>query len=472
MDIKDIAKEIRAVLKGAFPATKFSVKSSRFSQGSSVDTSWTDGPTKTQVNDLIGEYGTRSQFINTDRTHTVKLANKAVDAWKVQNPEYAHITIIWIGETQCYGAELSGFNSGDDIGFCEDSINEFVRNSTFENVNFILATTSKQKEVSVPQSQLTPQPQPSNQAPELVEVLTKTASQPHKLESVKPVVNVEVGSQEMPKPEGELIYRTDINRVVDVFSRVTSVEMYCEAYDWQAQNLREIDIVQDIYAHALNTELYQIAENKYKTLQSNSSTWFVITTKNRQDVQLTSQPELEPSQPDALEADALEAERKQAYAQYIASWQEADALEVKLTAKRKESKELGEKLEEIKAKIESKRLEKVKATRPPKATEIILTRVEGPSSECKKPVTVKTFAAADKVLRQWAKTAPDDGAYDKCDIILNLASGNIHKTRFDLMRSHVFGSQLHQQLEKQFNTKLSSSDASIWCGWQANRAVL
>ena len=176
------------------------------------------------------------------------------------------------------------------------------------------------------------------------------------------------------------------------------------------------------------------------------------------------------AQPDALEADALEAERKQAYAQYTVSWQEMDALEAKLTAKRKESKELGEKLEEIKAKIESKRLEKARAITPPKVNKITLTRAEGTNSECKEPVTVKvkTFAAADKVLRQWARTAPDDGAYDKCDITLNLASGNIHKTRFDLMRSYLdnFSSNhLQEQLEKQFNTKLSSSDASIWCGW-------
>lgn len=177
MDIKDIAKEIRAVLKGAFPATKFSVKSSRFSQGSSVDTSWTDGPTKTQVNDLISEYGTRSQFINTDRVHTVKLASKAVDAWKVQNPEYAHITITWTGEIQCYGVELNGFNSGDNIGFCEDSINEFVRNSTFDSINFILATTPKVKAilnvkaVEAPTSQ--PESQPSQ--PDALEVLTETA---------------------------------------------------------------------------------------------------------------------------------------------------------------------------------------------------------------------------------------------------------------------------------------------------------
>lgn len=441
MDIKDIAKEIRAVLKGAFPATKFSVKSSRFSQGSSVDTSWTDGPTKTQVNDLIGEYGTRSQFINTDRTHTVKLANKAVDAWKVQNPEYAHITIIWIGETQCYGAELSGFNSGDDIGFCEDSINEFVRNSTFENVNFILATTSKQKEVSVPQPQLTPQPQPSNQAPELVEVLTKTASQPHKLESVKPVVNVEVGSQEMPKPEGELIYRTDINRVVDVFSRVTSVEMYCEAYDWQAQNLREIDIVQDIYAHALNTELYQIAENKYKTLQSNSSTWFVITTKNRQDVQLTSQPELEPSQPDALEVLTETAPNNQV------SELETELLNVQELLKK--TRKLVDTLESeaCRLTIQITAANLAQLANKAEIKQIILTREEGTIAESGTTITATSWLEAERTLKQWAKTVISLTRADKCQIVFEFADGESFKlSSFELMQKHRFGVNLSQKL--------------------------
>ena len=327
MDIKGIAKSIRTVLKSVFPATKFSVTISRFSMGESVDVSWMDGPTKTQVNDLISVPCTPLQFINMDRVQSMELAIKAVAAWKVQNSEYAHLVITCKGEEEYYGIELDGFDGNLGIEFCEDSINEFIRNASLPSVNFILANATKRERV------LTPQPQPS--------------------------------------------------------------------------------------------------------------------------------------QLDTLEVDVLEAERKQVYAQYIASWQEADALEAKLTAKRKESQELGEKLEEIKAKIESKRLEKVRAIAPPKVNEITLTRAEDPSLECRKPVTVKvkTFAAADKVLRQWVRTAPDDGAFEKCDISLNLVSGNIHKTRFDLMRSHVFGSQLQQQLEEQLNTKLSSSDTSIWCGW-------
>ena len=159
MDIKDIAKSIRTVLKSTFPATKFSVTTSRFSQGSSADVSWADGPTKTQVNDLIDLHGTRSQFINTDRIQSVKLASKAVEAWKAQNPEYAHITVDCKGEVNCYGIELSGFNTKDNIGLCEDSVNEFVRNASFPTVNLILATAAtKQEKVLASQPQPTSQP--------------------------------------------------------------------------------------------------------------------------------------------------------------------------------------------------------------------------------------------------------------------------------------------------------------------------
>ena len=47
------ACELRNVLKAAFPQTKFSVRSSEYSMGSSIDVSWTDGPTHAQVNPIL-----------------------------------------------------------------------------------------------------------------------------------------------------------------------------------------------------------------------------------------------------------------------------------------------------------------------------------------------------------------------------------------------------------------------------------
>ena len=50
------AKEIKKELKAKFPKTKFSVRSDSYSQGSSVDIYWNDGPTTEEVNKIVGKY--------------------------------------------------------------------------------------------------------------------------------------------------------------------------------------------------------------------------------------------------------------------------------------------------------------------------------------------------------------------------------------------------------------------------------
>ena len=47
------AQEVRATLAKAYPNTKFSVRSSEYSMGSSVDVHWTDGPTAAQVDAIL-----------------------------------------------------------------------------------------------------------------------------------------------------------------------------------------------------------------------------------------------------------------------------------------------------------------------------------------------------------------------------------------------------------------------------------
>ncbi|WP_213781620.1 LPD29 domain-containing protein [Caballeronia sp. dw_276] len=48
----DTAKLIRQSLKEAFPGVKFSVRSSTYSGGASIDVSWTDGPNAAQVESI------------------------------------------------------------------------------------------------------------------------------------------------------------------------------------------------------------------------------------------------------------------------------------------------------------------------------------------------------------------------------------------------------------------------------------
>ncbi len=53
---KETAQMIRAALKAKFPGTKFSIRTSYFAGGSSVDISWMDGPTSNAVNAVTGPY--------------------------------------------------------------------------------------------------------------------------------------------------------------------------------------------------------------------------------------------------------------------------------------------------------------------------------------------------------------------------------------------------------------------------------
>lgn len=50
------AKNIRIQLKAAFPGVKFSVKTSSYSCGNSINIRWTDGVTVQQVNEITREY--------------------------------------------------------------------------------------------------------------------------------------------------------------------------------------------------------------------------------------------------------------------------------------------------------------------------------------------------------------------------------------------------------------------------------
>lgn len=73
-DAKQAAKEVRKVLKAKYPKTKFSVRSKSYAGGSSVDVSWTDGPTEGQVREdtkhLKGYHnGCYNEFVSTSR-HT------------------------------------------------------------------------------------------------------------------------------------------------------------------------------------------------------------------------------------------------------------------------------------------------------------------------------------------------------------------------------------------------------------------
>ena len=56
ISVTDTAKRVKADLKKAFPQIRFSVRSKKYSGGSSIDVDWTAGPTEKQVEGVAGKY--------------------------------------------------------------------------------------------------------------------------------------------------------------------------------------------------------------------------------------------------------------------------------------------------------------------------------------------------------------------------------------------------------------------------------
>lgn len=80
---------------------------------------------------------------------------------------------------------------------------------------------------------------------------------------------------------------------------------------------------------------------------------------------------------------------------------------------------------------------------------IKITRAEGPTEQCGKPLEFDSFAGANIQLRVWSNTAPEKGGYDKCDFTIeDEALGIDYAGRYDLkhwrdeapsLQNHVLG---------------------------------
>ena len=55
-DIVEVAKAIRKELKEKFPATKFKVRTRRFSLGEAIDVNWENGVSSKKVNEVLSKF--------------------------------------------------------------------------------------------------------------------------------------------------------------------------------------------------------------------------------------------------------------------------------------------------------------------------------------------------------------------------------------------------------------------------------
>jgi len=84
-DVTEAAAETRAFLRARWPLTKFSVRSKRYSGGSSVDVSWVDGPTQSEVHKATARFrgwdnGYYNEHGHCQRTESREAMQAAADA--------------------------------------------------------------------------------------------------------------------------------------------------------------------------------------------------------------------------------------------------------------------------------------------------------------------------------------------------------------------------------------------------------
>lgn len=110
----ETAKAIRTALKAAFPATKFSVRSSNYAGGSSIRIGWTDGPTGKAVKAVAGGFEGKGFDGMIDMSYYIEawvLGGKVVGTRSTGTEGSRGTVAAWGLEAPEPGAELVQFSS-------------------------------------------------------------------------------------------------------------------------------------------------------------------------------------------------------------------------------------------------------------------------------------------------------------------------------------------------------------------------
>lgn len=135
-DVKESAKEIRKVLRARYPGIKFSVRAKRFASGSSVDVSWTDGPTEREVGKVTAHLkgytnGFYNEYIGTDR----RVSHEVMEAAAKAAAEYYGIEMPKIVEGRYPHIEERGVLVGSPAEMLSDKVHRAAWSTNVYNVD-------------------------------------------------------------------------------------------------------------------------------------------------------------------------------------------------------------------------------------------------------------------------------------------------------------------------------------------------
>lgn len=117
--VKDAAAAIRADLKAAFPATKFSVRKGTGTASAWIDVAWSDGPNRDMVRDITDpykEFGSPVEGVSLDRALSKSVLMQAQDLARAEVPDLAVFDAdgryVLDGPGQCPIFHLGGWRFG------------------------------------------------------------------------------------------------------------------------------------------------------------------------------------------------------------------------------------------------------------------------------------------------------------------------------------------------------------------------
>jgi len=161
------AGTIKEELKKVFPGVKFSVKSSNFSMGDSVDVSWEDGPTSDLVNDVISKYqyghfdgmtdmyeytNRRDDFPQSKYVHGSRQMSKETEA--ILLPITTKMFEKWDGHSGCHNADNFLYRifcrCAIPVGAIVKGISETGQGGTFDDLFRIDFETTEQETKPAP----------------------------------------------------------------------------------------------------------------------------------------------------------------------------------------------------------------------------------------------------------------------------------------------------------------------------------
>lgn len=111
ISVTDTAKLVRAALRESFSDQKFSVRSSSYAGGASIDVKWKDGPTTLAVDLIVKPFA---------GAHFDSLVDQRTDVVRELNGEPVHYGADYVFTERELEREYTGGGHGARLGYCDD----------------------------------------------------------------------------------------------------------------------------------------------------------------------------------------------------------------------------------------------------------------------------------------------------------------------------------------------------------------